>query len=227
MRRFGIIGNPLTQSPSGIFFEEYFHKNNIDAEFNAYELHSLDNFESFLISERIEGLLVTIPYKEKAFALAHSYGHEELQATNMLSISQSGGKCHIHAHNTDFLAFQQYLLSLNPKIDEKALILGSGGASKAVAYALDNIGIQYDIYGRVESKTGKEWQNPDTIELSKYALVINTTPLGMAPLENEFPPLDYSKLKAETIAYDLVYKPEKTLFLEKCETVGCRIRNGK
>lgn len=227
MRRFGIIGNPLAQSPSTIFFEDYFHKNNIDAEFIAYELNALDNFESFLKSEGMEGLLVTIPFKEKAFALAHSHDLEELQAANMLDISHSDGKCLMRAYNTDFLAFQQDLLSVNSDVAGKALILGNGGASKAVAYALHNIGIQYDIISRIHFEGEKKWQNLDAIELKNYAIIINTTPLGMSPLEHEFLPLNYSKLKPSTIAYDLVYKPEKTLFLEKCEDAGCIIRNGK
>lgn len=226
MRRFGIIGNPLVQSPSKEVFDRHFAEKGIDAGFFLYELVNLNNFRAFLLRERLEGLLVTIPFKEEVFALATEKDYPDLPATNMISIRYENDDVFIRAHNTDFIAFYDDLETLNPDKNKPALIIGNGGAAKAVAYALKAKGYSYSVWGREYVNGKRVWQNCPA-QVGELGLVINTTPLGMVSLENECPPLDYSKLSPGCIAYDLVYKPAETLFLSKCKAMQCKTANGR
>ncbi len=226
MRRFGIIGNPLAQSPSKEVFDAHFSKTGVDAEFHIYELENLNDFRAFLFRERPEGLLVTIPYKEEVFAMAAEKDHPDLLATNMISIRYENDDVFIRAHNTDFTAFFEDLETLSPDMSKPALIIGDGGAAKAVVYALKAKGYSYSVWGRKDENGKRVWQDCPA-HVGELGLVINTTPLGMAPLENECPPLDYTKLTPGCIAYDLVYKPAETLFLLKCKAMQCKTANGR
>jgi shikimate dehydrogenase len=227
MKRYGIIGRPLAQSPSKDYFEEYFAKHSIDAVFQKYELKNLKNFRTFLKKEKLSGLLVTLPFKEEAYTLADSVNIPSLQASNILSIFHEEERIHIEAYNTDYLAFKDDLLSLNPDFTKPALIIGHGGAAKAVAYALWLLGISSDFVSRGMIISGRAESVLSTEKLSTYGLIVNATPLGMGSLQNQAPDINYNAVSPLCIAYDLVYNPEKTLFLSKCEEAGCRIHNGK
>lgn len=223
MRKFGIIGYPLGHSFSPPYFTEKFKISGIkDAEYKAYPIHTINEFPT-LISDELVGLNVTIPYKEAVIPYMDelSDAASDIQAVN--TILYRNGK--LIGHNTDYHGFYESLKEMigNEKID-KALILGTGGSSKAVAYALTMMGISHSFVSR---KCDYLTYSDLTARIIKsHRLIINTTPLGMSPDLNTFPLINFISLDDQHFCYDLIYNPEKTLFLKKAEQYGAIIKNG-
>jgi shikimate dehydrogenase len=224
MRKYGLIGFPLSHSFSPGYFKVKFEKEQInDAEYKSYAIDKIEKFLD-LVSDGLIGLNVTIPYKEKVIPYLDQLDEtaKAVQAVNTIKVIN--GK--LIGYNTDVYGFQISLESfLEDDLPSSALILGTGGAAKAVEYVLNRLRIKYSYVSR----------NPAFItysELSKeiiqnHRLIINTTPLGMSPNIDSFPSIPYDAITSKHFFYDLVYNPEKTLFLIKAQKFGARIKNGK
>lgn len=224
MRRFGLIGFPLSHSFSPGYFADKFKKEGIlDCEYKAYpisKIHELDG----LIKDDLVGLNVTIPYKEQVIPYMSSVSDavQELGAVN--TIVHIDGK--LHGYNSDVYGFQHSLQTWigEESMSAHALILGSGGAAKAVGYVLNKLSVEYQIVSRKEGYLN--YTALDKSILSQHLLIINTTPLGMSPNINQCPPIPYDFLSASHYCYDLIYNPKKTSFLSQAESKGASIKNG-
>jgi len=226
MRRFGLIGKTLKHSFSKEYFTQKFKANTIsDCVYESFELQSIHQLPA-LISGHLDlkGLNVTIPYKEEVIGFLDEKSEvvAAIGACNCIKIVD--GK--LHGFNTDVIGFKN---SLGPKLKphhKKALILGSGGAAKAVQYALKELGIDYLVVSRRKQLNGLGYEDVDDEILSVYTLIINTTPLGMFPNVNDEPPIPYEYLTPQHFLFDLIYNPAKTKFLQYGEEHGAQIANG-
>jgi shikimate dehydrogenase len=227
MRLFGLIGYPLSHSFSEKYFNEKFEKEGLaDCRFENFPIPSIDGFPKLLIDNpELKGLAVTIPYKQLVLPYLDSADHipKGLNACNCIKIQN--GK--LSGFNTDHIGFEKSLTPLLRSHHRKALILGNGGATEAVAFVLNKLGIEFDIVSR-QLHNGSSLIYADITEqlVKESPLIINTTPLGMYPRVNEYPPIPYSAISDKHLLYDLVYNPEKTLFLQKGEERGAVIKNG-
>lgn len=223
MRKFGLIGYPLKHSFSPGYFADKFEKEGItDAEYKLYELEDISEF-SDLSREDMLGLNVTIPYKEKVVDYLQELSDEARQIGAVNTIKWENGR--LKGYNTDCYGFEKSLTAFYGKLKpERALVLGSGGASKAVMYALQALGIDAQIVSRQS-----RYLNYSDLEASYFqgrTLIVNTTPLGTWPDINTAPNLPYELIRKEHFLYDLVYNPQKTLFLERGEKQGASVKNG-
>lgn len=225
MNLYGLIGMPLAQSFSKKYFTEKFEKESIpDA---AYELFPLENISLMknLLAEQpdLKGLNVTIPYKEQVIPFLTDLSDEatEIGACNCIKISNG----RLTGFNTDAPAFKQSLLPRLQAHHKKALILGTGGAAKAVLYVLQSLGIEYAFVSRSKG-AGFTYAELNKAIIQEYPLIINSTPLGSFPKVDTAPCIPYEYLSADNYLYDLVYNPAKTLFLQKGEERGATIKNG-
>lgn len=229
MRKFGLIGYPLTHSFSRKYFSEKFQRENIrDCLYENFPIPSIHDLQKvFQENEDLNGLNVTIPYKEQVIPFL-DHQHEtvtQIGACNCISIRQ--GK--LHGFNTDAPAFEQCLKKKLQPHHRRALILGTGGASKAVAYVLKKSGIDYVFVSRNPRPGSPEQMTYGDINASlvrSHQLIVNTTPVGMFPAEQEYPPLPYAALTPDHYLFDLIYNPAKTVFLQKGEERGAAIENG-
>lgn len=227
MKTYGLIGYPLTHSFSKKYFTEKFASEGLtDHVYENFPLTSIEEVvQVFNNNPSLIGLNITIPYKEKIITYLDESTEvvRETGACNCIKII--GGKK--VGYNTDVIGFG---ISLDAKLQSthrKALILGTGGAAKAVAYALKQRSISYLFVSR--SPNGKDVIGYDQIDhsiLNEHTLVINTTPIGMYPNVDQAPPIPYQLLGADHYLFDLVYNPVKTLFLHKGEQAGAVIENG-
>lgn len=227
MNRYGLIGFPLSHSFSGRYFAEKFSREGISD--CIYELFPLEDINAFhALWERhpdLKGLNVTIPFKEKVipFLTELSEVVMETGACNCIKKSSSG----LTGYNTDVTGFETVLLkNLKPR-HKAALVLGTGGAAKAVKYVLEKNAISYLSVSRNPGKGIVTYSDLDHRLISEHLLVINTTPLGMYPHTNEAPEFPYESLTPDHFLFDLIYNPAKTLFLEKGEAKGAFIQNGE
>ena len=231
MKRFGLIGYPLGHSFSKKYFTEKFEKEGIeDCEYELYPLEAIDELPDLIKSEKgLVGLNVTIPYKEQVIKFLDKVDPkaESIGAVNTIKVQ--GKK--LKGYNTDYLGFKESLVKFvgaNP-MPEKALILGTGGASKAVKAALEDLDIDYQFVSRnpSEGELSYEVLNSSKLHnLSTYKLVVNTTPLGTAPNTEALPNLPYHQLTEQHYLYDLVYNPLTTAFMQKGIEARCWVKNG-
>ena len=228
MNLYGLIGYPLGHSFSKQYFAEKFESEGLsDCYFEAFPIPSIDQFLT-LIDENpdLKGLSVTIPYKEKVLNFVTELSEEvkHIGATNCIKIK--GNK--LIAFNTDIIGFEQSFCKLLQLHHTKALVLGTGGASKAVQYVLRKLGIEFLVVTRTENlKEGYiNYNMIDEKIMKKYLVIINCSPVGMSPNENASPYIPYQFINPDHYLYDLVYKPSKTLFLQQGEDKGAVIQNG-
>lgn len=227
MKFFGIIGKPIKHSASKLWFENYFIKNKIDAKF--YMLtpseNELKNLKEYLRSDKFSGLLVTLPYKKAVLPNCDSLDDaaKEIGAVNIIAIKNEK----LCGYNIDYSAFESEILKLKPAQDYRfAIILGNGGAAAAVEYALKKNNIKYIKVSRKSESDCILYENLSDADLQKADLIINATPLGMGNLINDFPPINYNSISPNTVAFDLIYNPDETLFLTKCKQKNCIAING-
>ncbi|MEO5891195.1 MAG: shikimate dehydrogenase [Ferruginibacter sp.] len=228
MKLYGLIGYPLGHSFSKQYFTEKFAREGLtDCFFEAFAIKSIDDFPGVLAANPLlKGLGVTIPYKEQVLRFVDEMSEEVkfIGATNSIKIT--GNK--LVAYNTDIIGFEEsFRKGLGP-MHTKALILGTGGASKAVQYVLKKIGIDFLVVTRNEAlKDGFiSYNNIDEQIINECKVIINCTPAGMYPNENIAPGIPYHLITAGHYLYDLVYKPASTLFLQKGEEKGATVQNG-
>lgn len=225
MIELGLIGKKLGHSFSPGYFTEKFRTLGIeDAAYHAFELDSIDQLEELLSRKKFKGLNVTIPYKQDVIPYLDevSAAVKEIGACNTI-VFKEGKRI---GHNTDFVGFRESLRPLLNSSIKDALVLGTGGAAKAVQYALSELGIRFYSVSRTEGENIISYNALKEKNLSEFPLIINTTPLGMFPKTEEKPDLKYEQIGSGHILFDLVYNPEKTSFLLEGEKSGCRIKNG-
>ena len=228
MQLYGLIGYPLTHSFSKKYFEEKFKQQELtNCRFENFSIQSIDELNSILTEHHatLKGLAVTIPYKQQVLKLLNSSDDILLEMNACNSIKIDNGK--LIGYNTDWIGFEKSFIPHLKSKHKKALILGNGGAAIAVCFVLKKLGITYEIVSR-RIHDGSTFTYTDLTEniIKEHAVIINTTPLGTFPDDVTFPPIPYEGITKEHYLFDLVYNPEKTLFLQKGEEQGATIKNG-
>lgn len=226
MKRYGLIGHPLGHSFSKAYFTEKFEKENIDACYELFDLSDLNELPRLLHNHPdLCGLNVTIPYKETILPYLDDLDTiaSEVGAVNTVKILEDGKRI---GYNTDILGLESLFSQLSTFDFQLSLILGTGGASKAVQYVLRKNHIPFHLVSRFAGKGDFTYETftPDIVK--KHSLIINTTPVGMAPHINEVPLIPYEGLTPDHVLIDLIYNPEETLFLRQGRFHGATTING-
>jgi shikimate dehydrogenase len=228
MRKFGLIGFPLSHSFSKKYFTEKFQELGI-AEDNQYELYSIEKVEELkkilIENPELAGLNITIPHKLNILPLLHEIDDaaQRIGAVNVIKILENNK---LKGYNSDYYGFKKSLEAfLGGKKNIKALVLGNGGASKAVVVALQDMGIEYKLVSRRKEGEVISYYKANDL-LGSHHLVINCTPLGTYPAINECPDLDYDVLTNKHYFHDLIYNPGETLFMRKAKDNGANTKNG-
>ncbi len=234
MRLFGLIGYPLSHSFSKKYFNEKFEREGLkDCLYENFPLENISELPHLIKSyKELKGLNVTIPYKQSVMEYLTDVSKEakEIGAVNVIKVSRRllpSNPGVLIGYNTDAWGFEQSLKPLLQSHHTKALVLGTGGASKAIAYVLNKLGIEFSYVSRKQpgDKTILyDRLNADAVYHHK--LIINTTPLGTFPDIQTFPPIPYEGINRDHLLYDLVYNPEETLFLQKGKEKGAAVKNG-
>ena len=228
MKKFGLIGYPLSHSFSKKYFAEKFRQEGLtNYSYDLFELQSITELPSLLEKEsNLLGLNVTIPYKEVVIPYLDSLDNSahKVGAVNVIRVDQ--GK--LTGFNSDYYGFQASLEAIRRDITiQKALVLGTGGASKAVCAVLDNLGAETTLVSRTPKEGVMTYDDLKKANLVASAdLIVNTTPLGMYPKVMASPDILYDSIENDTIAFDLIYNPERTMFLQKAREQGAIISNG-
>ncbi len=222
---FGLIGYPLGHSFSAGYFSKKFADIGIEATYQNFPLKDEQELVAFFAHfPQLNGINVTVPWKEKVLPFCHVLSQEAaaIGAVNCIK-KRADGK--LEGHNTDWIGFKTSLLGfLNGARIERALVLGTGGSSKAVRYALEQMGIEVNFV----SLSGKGLKYEDLSgRLHEYRLVVQTTPLGMFPLLDDFPALPYEEIGSTHFCFDLIYNPALTKFLKKVQDQGAQVKNGE
>lgn len=226
-RLYGLIGKNISYSFSPNYFKSKFERLKLNSfKYELFDLEQIEDFEQIIQLPNLSGLNVTIPYKENIIPFLNSVSKKakKIGAVNTIRIKADGTT---KGYNTDWYGFQESLLPLISEHHKKALILGKGGASKAIAFALNRMEIEYEFVSRNPLATELAYQDISAELLKEYQIVINCTPLGTFPNLESCPEIDYSGFTSKHIAYDLVYNPEKTEFLKRASNFGATIKNGK
>ena len=229
-RKFGLIGFPLSHSFSRKFFTEKFANEGINAVYLNFELENIGEL-SHLISTHpdLEGFNVTIPYKEQIISYLDQIDESaaQIQAVNTVKLSRFDRRISFHGYNTDIHGFQKSIKPLLQKYHHKALVLGTGGASKAVIKALENLGIDAILVSRNPEEKGEiSYTDLDEDIMDSYKIVINTTPIGTFPNIDGCPAIPFEWITSKHLLFDLVYNPEVTEFLKQGRERGATIKNG-
>lgn len=229
MDKYGLIGYPLGHSFSISYFNQKFADEGINAKYINFEIPNIENLIEVLhLNPELKGLNVTIPYKEKVLEYLDTVSPEAraIGAVNVIKVLHDGNKIRLKGFNSDVIGFTQSIEPMLEKHHQKALILGTGGSSKAVSFGLKSFGLETVFVSR--------YQRPDTIcyeditpeVVSEYNVIVNCTPVGMFPKTEECPPLPYAALDEKNILYDLVYNPDVTLFMKRGAERGANVKNG-
>ena len=230
MTRYGLIGFPLTHSFSQRYFTDKFAREGIaDSQYDLFELPDIADLPALLQTPNLRGLNVTIPHKQAVLPYLDRLdtSAEKVGAVNVVRLESDGSRT---GFNSDYYGFRQSLqdwLTLLERTKEglKALVLGTGGASKAVAAALTDLGIPYHYVSRSKTSNTLTYEElPDVID--QYGLLINCSPVGTYPHINEAPALPYDQLTDQHLLYDLVYNPAETLFMKQGHQRGAATHNG-
>lgn len=230
MDKYGLIGYPLGHSFSINYFNQKFADEGINAKYENFEIPSIDMLTEILDrNPNLRGLNVTIPYKEKVFNFLDSISPEAraIGAVNVIRVTHEGGRPHLKGFNSDVIGFTQSIEPMiDPKWHKKALILGTGGASKAISYGLKSLGLEYVYVSRYERPGTIQYERITPEVVKEYNVIVNCTPVGMYPHTEECPPLPYEAMDHHTILYDLIYNPDQTLFMQKGAEHGAEVKNG-
>jgi len=220
------VGRNISHSFSPAFFKQKFLKENFRADYRLFDIASVDELlEIIRLTPNLSGFNVTIPYKTEIMAFLDEIAPEAeiVGAVNTIKVTNKGLK----GFNTDVIGFRE---SLKPMIKGKpflsALVLGNGGASKAIKFVLHELSIPFQQVSRAKTEDVITYQDIDKLLMEKTLLIINTTPMGMFPAINNAPEIPYKYLTKHHILFDLIYNPEETLFLQEGRKVKCQTKNG-
>ena len=225
-RKYGLIGKNINYSFSKKYFNDKFLKENItNCSYENYDLQSVKDFKKIIKDNAIKGFNVTIPYKEEIMEFINKIDPiaKKIGAINTIKIHN---KNIIEGYNTDYIGF---VISLKNLISnqKKALVLGTGGASKAIIFGLSSIGIESTIVSRNKREGVISYSELNKKVIEENTIIINCTPLGTFPETQKCPKIPFEFLSSNHICYDLIYNPEKTKFLLESEKMGATIINGK
>ncbi|WP_424494487.1 shikimate dehydrogenase family protein [Salinimicrobium sp. GXAS 041] len=226
MRKFGLLGKDISYSFSRTYFKKKFQNLDIDATYDNFDVPKVDDFKLLLEkNEELEGLNVTIPYKEQIIPFLDTIHPiaSEIGAVNTIKISKNG---QLAGYNTDYFGFTESIKPFLKKQHTKALILGTGGASKAVAYSLKSMGISSVYVSRKPSKNAISYAQLSEEILKDYTVIINCTPLGTSPKTAEFPAIPVEHLTPQHLVYDLIYNPAETRLMKFASEKGATTTNG-
>ena len=232
MDKYGLIGYPLKHSFSIVYFNEKFKAENIDAEYVNFEIPRIEEFmEVVEENPNLCGLNVTIPYKEQVIPYLDELDKDtaKIGAVNVIKIiRQPKGKVKLVGYNSDIIGFTRSIEPLlKPDVHTHALILGTGGASKAIFRGLENLGIKSTFVSRTKKNDEVMTYEELTPEvMQQYKIIVNCTPVGMYPKVDECPAIPYDQLTTDHLLYDLLYNPDETLFMKKGRTQGATVKNG-
>ena len=229
MDKYGLIGYPLSHSFSIGYFNEKFANENIDAQYINFEIPSIDNLVEVLSSNpQLRGLNVTIPYKEQVIRYLDSISPEAqaIGAVNVIRVSQKGNQTFLRGFNSDVIGFTKSIEPLLERYHRKALILGTGGAAKAVDYGLKSLGLETQMVSRSRKTGAITYDDVKAETIEEYNVLVNCTPLGLYPNVDLCPTLPYNAMNSRTLLYDLLYNPDETLFMRKGREQGATVKNG-
>jgi shikimate dehydrogenase len=227
VKKFGLVGKNIDYSFSRKYFSEKFKNDNLNNyEYVNFDIPDIFEFSKVIKTENIVGLNVTIPYKQAVipFLDAVSKKAKKIGAVNTITVDKNGKT---KGYNTDWYGFKKSIAQNIRPDHKKALILGTGGSSKAVAFALKKLKIEVTFVSRTKTRKGFQYADLSQKILSEYQIIINCTPLGTSPNVDICPEIPYEFLTKDQLVFDLIYNPEKTLFLQKSEQQGATIQNGK
>lgn len=229
MNKYGLIGFPLGHSFSKKYFSEKFETGKIDAIYNLYELANISQFTALKEDSALCGLNVTIPYKEKIIPFLDEVDvtAARIGAVNVIKFIRSGNKLLLRGYNSDALGFEASIKPLLKPHHTKALILGTGGASKAIEFVMNKLNTQTVFVSRNPTSGMISYAELDAETIKDYTVIINATPVGTLPHVDACPDIPYQFLSSEHLVFDVVYNPAKTLFLKKSEQRGATILNGE
>ena len=224
-RKFGLIGKNIDYSFSKKYFSEKFKKENLDCTYSNFDIENISLIESILQKNGISGYNVTIPYKQEIIKFLDEID-EVAKAIGAVNTIKKIDNKNI-GFNTDCIGFEKSLIPLiENKKPDSALILGGGGASKAVKYVLKKFKINYSTVSRKEGKSEFIYENLNDVIINRFKMIINCSPVGTFPNINKCPNIPYKHLTKEHILYDLVYNPIESLFLRRGKELGCKTKNG-
>lgn len=230
MTEYGLIGFPLIHSFSKQFFTEKFANEHLEAEYLNFEMETVDNLIDIIKARPLlRGLNVTIPHKQHVMPLLNDMSTEarEIGAINVIAIQRNtDGNLFLKGYNADVIGFEESIKPMLAPHHTQALILGTGGASKAIRYGLERLGLNTTFVSRTPKEGMLTYEQLTPQVLEQHTVVVNCTPVGTFPHQDKCPDIPYHLLTDRHLLYDLVYNPEKTLFLQKGETQGATIKNG-
>jgi shikimate dehydrogenase len=224
MQRYGLIGFPLKNSFSANYFNQKFAEQGLDAVYQNFALESIDRLPELIKKNTaLNGLNVTIPYKQLVIPFLNHLDvvAEQIGAVNTIKFTRN----ELIGYNTDVFGFEKSILPLLKPWHQSALVLGTGGASKAVNYVLSKLGIKHTLVTR-KINEGLLYEELDKSFIRSHQIIINCTPLGMFPLVDDYPPIPYDYITNLHLVYDLIYLPEETLFLKQAREKGAITKNG-
>jgi shikimate dehydrogenase len=226
MAKYGLIGNNISYSFSKTFFSIKFEKEKRNDTYHNFDIDSIEMFDSIISSTpELKGLNVTIPYKEAIIPKLDRIHKEAaaIGAVNTIKITKTGK---LIGYNTDHYGFAKSLADYLPIKEKTALILGTGGASKAIAFVLDIMGFNYIFVSRTKAENTIRYETLNQKLIGQNYLIVNTTPLGTFPDVREYPNIPYQYLTKDHLLFDLIYNPHETEFLKRGFEKGARVVNG-
>lgn len=224
MKRYGLIGYPLSHSFSKKYFTEKFLNENIDAEFINFSIPSVEEFLTINKDIELSGVSVTIPYKKKIIAYLDEVSNVVASINACNCIQYKNRK--LVGHNTDVIGFEKSFAPLLQSHHTKALVLGTGGASAAVEYVLQKLNIEYKFVSRTKAENNFTYNELTEQIVNQYTVIINASPVGTYPNVDEAPLLPYQFINNKHYLYDLVYNPSLTKFLQFGQQRNAIIKNG-
>ncbi|MDO4510643.1 MAG: shikimate dehydrogenase [Bacteroidales bacterium] len=230
-KQYGLIGYPLGHSFSMEYFNEKFESEKINAEYLNFEIEDIGQVMEVIAEyPDLRGLNVTIPYKEQVLPYLTSIddGAKAIGAVNVIKITRGkkDNEIELRGYNSDAIGFMK---SVEPYINEhrrKAMVLGTGGAAKAVTYALNKLGVEVMHVSRRKSAATHTYDELTKAMVAEHKIIVNTTPLGMFPNVDQCPDFPYRFLTKGHLCYDVVYNPDVTLFMKKSQEAGAEVKNG-
>ncbi len=229
MDKYGLIGYPLAHSFSISYFNEKFESEGIDAVYENFEIPQIDDVKEIIDSNPdLKGLNVTIPYKQQVLKYIKELSPEAkaIGAVNVIRIEHKGNKTVLKGFNSDVIGFTKSIEPILNTYHKKALILGTGGAAKAVQYGLQSLGIETLFVSRTKKKNAIIYEEVTADIVREYNVIVNCTPVGMYPHIDECPKLPYEAMDSHTLLYDLLYNPDETKFLRLGAERGATVKNG-
>ena len=226
---YGLLGYPLVHSFSQNYFNQKFESENIDAEYINFEIPDVGMLmEVVAENENLNGLNVTIPYKEQVIPFLDEIdpAASEVGAVNVIKFIRGKDGLRLKGYNSDIIGFTDSIKSLLKPHHQSALVLGTGGAAKAVSYSLRKLGLDVQLVSRRKSANTLVYEELTKNDLKTHKVIVNTTPLGMYPNVDICPDIPYRYLTSQHLCYDLIYNPDETLFLKNSRLAGAQVKNG-